>query len=205
MALEIPVDDLDTENVGGYDKVAPGSYHMAITHVDENGGRKGEMIVKTEVLRGTTTNQESKEIAHYFANERTPLARRKILALAIAAGLTTKQELDQHKANGTSPTLDFNSIVGKQVCMNLEDNEYEGKHTTRLAWDEIYHPADKRASHIPLSVPHLKKAGIVLPPGRNPDGAVKSTSSPSASEKATTKAKPEPAKQAASVDELFTQ
>jgi len=203
MAFEVPVDDIDTETVGGFDKVAVGSYHFEITSVDEEGGTKGEMIVKTEVLRGTTSNQEGKEIAHYFSKEMTALARRKILALAIATGLTTKQQLDQHKANGTSPSFDFNSIVGRQVCMNLEDNEWNGKHSTRLAWDEIYHPTDKRANHIPLNVAKLKAAGIVLPAGRNPDGAVKAGGQSDGSKKTETKTKPEPAKQAASVDELL--
>lgn len=200
MGFEVPMDDIDTETVGGFDKVSPGSYHQEITFVDEDGGTKGEMILKVEILRGTTANQEGKEFVYYFSKELSALNRRKILALAIAAGLTTKQDLDKHKLNGTSPVFDFNSIIGRQICSNLENNDYNGKISTRLAWDEIYHPADKRANHIPLLMVKIKAAGIVLPAGRNPDGAVKLGTQPT---KEPTKSKPEPAKQAASVDELL--
>lgn len=211
MAFEVTVDNVDTDTVGGFDRVAPGSYHFEITHVDEDGGKKGEMVVKLEVLRGNVSNQEGKEIALYFAKDlSSALAMRKILALAIATGLTTKQQLDQHKANGTSPTLDFNSVVGKQICCNLESNEYDGKTTTRLAWDEIYHPADKRANHIPLLMAKIKTANppIVLPAGRNPDGAVKTGGNGNggaagSATKTSTPKTPSPTSQARSVEEML--
>lgn len=199
MAFEVPLDEIDTDNVGGFDKVLDGGYHLEITGYDEDGGRKGEMLVDAEVLRGTTPNQEGKSIRFFFGKELKPLAIRKILALAIASGVTTKQELDKHKAAGTSPSLDFSNIVGKQICANIETSESGGKSYTGLAWDEIFYPADKRANHIPLLMAKINAAKIVLPEGRNPDGLGGSVVKP----KGPASPKPDASKQASNVDALL--
>lgn len=177
MAFEVPMDDIESSTIGGFDRVAPGSYHMTVTDVNEDGGTKGEMIVKFDIMRGTVDGQQGKEFQCYFSKEMNKVARRRVHAFAIATGLITSDQLEQHKKAGTSPSYDFNKVVGRQVCANLEDNFYNDKHTTRLAWDEIFHPADKRASHVPLLMARIKMANppIVLPEGRNPDGAVRSS------------------------------
>lgn len=176
MAIEVFMDELDTDSIGGFDRVSPGAYHMKIVAVDEDGGQKGEMTVDFEVLRGNTANQEGKVHREFFKKTSEKTARRKMLALAIACGMTTKAALDKHKSEGTAPTLDFaSSAPGKNVCMNLEANDYNGKTYIRMAWDEVFHPADKRANHVPLLAPAIKAAGIVLPEGRNIDGAVKTS------------------------------
>lgn len=201
MPFEVPVDDVDTEKMGGFDKVAPGSYHLEITDVDEDGGDKGEMVVKFEVLRGTVSNQEGKELVIYFKKEMRGFPLRLIHSFAVACGMTTRQTIEQQKTNGTPPTYDFNPCIGRQVCANFEANEYNGKISTRLIWDEIYHPTDKRANHIPLLMAKIQKAGIKLPDGRNPDGAVQ-VAKPAA-KPASGAAKPDASKQASNVDALL--
>lgn len=200
MAFEVFVDEIDTDNIGGFDRVMPGSFHTAVVHLEEEGGKKGEMIVDFEILRGTTANQEGKVMRIYFRKDMDKPARKMMLAFAIATGLTTKAALDKHKADHTSPTLDFTTVIGKQVCMNLVEDNFNGKISTKLSWDEIFHPTDKRASHIPLNSVMLAKAGIVLPPGRNPDGAV-STSKPAATK--TAAAPTASPAQAANVEDLL--
>ena len=211
--MEVYVDSVDVDSIGGFDKVLAGGYHTCITSVEEGAGKKGEMIVRAEILRGTTANQVGKEHMEQFSVDTKPVALRKLHALAIASDLITKEDLAKHKAAGTSPNYDFASIVGKQVCMDLEANEYTDnngnlKSMVRLAWDQVYHPLDKRASHIPLHTGMLEKAGIKLPPTRNPDGAV-STTGPGAkpngntAKPATTPPAVSPA-QAANVDDLLS-
>jgi hypothetical protein len=176
MAIEVYMDEVDTDSIGGFDRVAPGAYHMRVVGADEDGGSKGEMSVDFEVLRGTTANQEGKVHRELFKKTSDKFARKKMLALAIACGIVTKLELDKHKAAGTAPVLDFaTGAQGKNVCMNIESHEYNGKTYTRMAWDEVFHPADKRANHVPLLAAAIKAAGIKLPEGRNIDGAVKNT------------------------------
>lgn len=212
MAVEVFMDEIDTDAIGGFDRVAAGSYHAIIVGLDEDGGKKGEMTVDLEVLRGTTANQEGKVHREFFPKTSEKTARKKMLALAIACGLTTKLELDQHKANGTTPNLDFaGKCIGKQVCMDLEANEYQGKTYIRMTWDQVFHPCDKRANHVPLLGSKLKSAGYVLPEGRNIDGAVKVAanttanggSNVAAAAKAATTAKPATGSAAQSVDDLL--
>lgn len=204
MAVEVYMDEIETDAIGGFDRVQPGHYHAKVTYIDEEGGKKGELIAEFEILRGTTANQEGKVHREYFGRDAGKMARKKLLALAIAGGLTTKAALDRHKADGTSPSLDYTQIVGRQVCLDLEQNEYNGKTSTRLAWDQVYHPADKRASHVPVLLKMLTDAGITLPPGRNPDGAVPAkTGSGGGGSNTTTAAPAATAKQAANVDELL--
>lgn len=211
MAVEVYMDEIETDAIGGFDRVAAGSYHMKVVSLDEEGGKKGEMTVDFEVLRGTVANQEGKVHREFFAKTSEKTARKKMLSFAIACGLTTKLELDKHKAAGTSPVLDFaGQCVGKQVCMNLEANEYQGKTYIRMAWDEVFHPCDKRANHVPLLAGMLKSGGYVLPEGRHIDGAVKAASSTAnggsnvaAAAKAATTAKPAAGAAAQSVDDLL--
>lgn len=211
MAVEVFMDEIDTDAIGGFDRVADGGYHQKIVSIDEDGGKKGEMTVDFEILRGTTANQEGKVHREFFAKTSEKTARKKILAFAIACGLTTKLELDQHKAAGTSPNLDFaGKCVGRQVCMNISSSEYNGKTYTRMTWDEVFHPCDKRANHIPLHAGMLKSGGYVLPEGRHIDGAVKTAtttanggSNVAAAAKAATTAKPATGAAAQSVDDLL--
>lgn len=179
MVIELTMDDLNVDAIGGFDRVMPGGFHGTIVAMTEDGGPKGEMTVDSEILRGTVANQEGKVHREFFSLNMNAPARKKIAALAIATGLVTKDQLVKDKADGVSRPLDFTQIIGKQICFNLEANEHLGKTYIRTRWDEIYHPTDKRANHIPLHVAMLAKAGIVLPPGRNPDGAV-STAKPAA-------------------------
>lgn len=203
MAIDVYMDEIETDAIGGFDRVQPGHYHAKVTYIDEEGGKKGELIAEFEILRGTTANQEGKVHREYFGRDAGKMARKKLLALAIAGGLTTKAALDKHKADGTSPSLDYTQIVGRQVCLDLELNEYNGKTSTRLAWDQVYHPSDKRASHVPVLLRMLTDAGIALPAGRNPDGAIQSKSNGSVTTASAAAAPAATAKQAANVDELL--
>jgi hypothetical protein len=213
MAVEVYMDEIETDAIGGFDRVAPGSYHMKIVGLDEDGGKKGEMTVDFEVLRGTTANQEGKVHREFFPKTSEKTARKKMLSLAIACGLTTKLELDKHKAEGTSPNLDFaGKCPGRQVCMNIESSQYNDKTYIRMVWDEVFHPCDKRANHVPLHAAMLKAGGYALPEGRNVDGAVKNAAlttanggtNAAAAAKAASAAKPAPTGAAAqSVDDLL--
>lgn len=199
MGFEVPLDDVETDSVGGFDYVRSGQYHAEVTEYTEEGGKKGEDIVKIEILRGTTPKQEGKECKLYFKRDFDKWSLRKIIALALATDVITKKQLDEHKLNKTSPTFDFSNIVGKQICLAIEENEYEGKVTSRLAWDNLWHPADGRAARIPLNMGKIEKAGIKLPADRDPNGGTIKPAAPDA-------AKPDAKKeqlQAANMDELL--
>lgn len=173
MAFEIPLNEVDPDNVGGYDNVAAGYYNCIVTNVDEEGGKKGEMIVDLEIVRGTTAGQDGKSHRLFFVRSSQAFHVKKMLALAIAARLTTAEELKAMKAAGQSPKFDFPSAKGANIVVHLVVEEYpegSGKFSTKLAWDEIFRPEDKRVRHVPLHAGFLQRCGITLPADRPVDG-----------------------------------
>lgn len=166
MAFQLCADDVDLAEVGGKEKVLPGEYHMLVESVNEDGGEKGEMLVELQILRGTTPGMESKRYQEKFSKDLKKWPLRKMTAFALAARLITKEELEKNK----SPEIEWTEARGRTICMSLENNEYEGKNYTRLAWDNIWSPIDKRASHIPLHAEALKRDGLALPANRHIDG-----------------------------------
>lgn len=178
MSFELPLDEVDTGSVGGYDRVEPGKYHCIVMALNEDGGKNGEMVVDFEILRGTTANQEGRSHRELFKKDVKSVQIRKFLALAIACGLTTREQIEELKAKGERPMFDWQQCVGKQVCMHLEENEHQGKTYVRLAWDEIWRLDDKRANSIPLHAGFLKTSGIMLPPTRNIDGILSKSQTP---------------------------
>ena len=200
MGFEIPFDGIDPDSVGGFDTVAAGLVHFKIIGIDEDNGDKGDLAVDLEVLRHPVSNQVGKVHREKLQkNLSSELCRRKFLALALAAELTTIDEIKQLGAQGKSPFIEYPHAIGKQVVMKLDDNEYNGRHSTRMSFDCVFHPASKKANDCPLDMAAINAAGIKLPEGRNPDGAVAAVKAGDKS-KATT---PNASKQAGNVGDLL--
>lgn len=197
----ISFDEFDPESVGGIDKVAAGSYHLQVVAVDPEGGKKGAMVVDFEVLGGTTPNQEGKVHQERFGTDLKKIIQKKRAAFAIATGIITMEMAKQAKAEKRDLEPNWEDAVGKQVCMNIVESE-DGKYTN-MNWDEIWHPADKKANHVPLNPGMIKRAGITLPADRPIGGTPKaaavssSQSSPASGSAAKSVAPP------ASVDNLL--
>lgn len=171
MGIELALSEVDMDEVGGQAKAAPGYYHAYIPDLKEDGGKKGEMQVWFQILRGTTPGQEGIEHREQLSRQPTKWPIRKMTALAIACGLTSKEELDRMKADNQRPEIDFTQCIGRQVCLHLEQSTgSDGNTYIGLHFDEIWHPFDKRAARVPLSAEWLKAGGYVLPEGRPIDG-----------------------------------
>lgn len=163
-------DDFDPEAVGGFDRVQAGSYHAQVVAVDPDGGKAGAMLVDFEILRGTTSAQEGKVHQEKFADDMKKTFQKKKAALAHATLIVTMEMMKAAKASKETINPDWSAMVGKQVCLNLVENESKGQMYTNLNWDEIWHPTDKKAQHVPLHAAMLTRAGIKLPEGRPIDG-----------------------------------
>jgi hypothetical protein len=164
-------DDFDPEALGGFDRVLPGSVHAQVVAVDPDGGKGGAMLVDFEILRGTTPGQEGKVHQEKFADDMKKVFQKKRAALAHATGIVTMEMMKAAKAAKEMITPDWMAMLGKQVCMNLVESESDkGQKFTNLNWDEIWHPTDKKAQHVPLNAGMLKRAGIQLAADRPIDG-----------------------------------
>lgn len=173
----ISFDEFDPESVGGSDKVAAGSYHMQVVAVDPEGGKKGAMVVDFEVLAGTTPNQGGKVHQERFSTDLKKIFQKKRAAFALATGVITMEMAKQAKAEKRDLVPDWSAAEGKQVCMNIIESD-DGKYTN-MNWDEIWHPANKKANHVPLNAAMLKREGIVLPADRPIGGVQKAAVVPS--------------------------
>lgn len=152
-------DDFDPES---FDRIGPdaGKYHMAIVGIDEDGGSRGEMIVDLEVLAGTTPKQEGRVHREYMS--KTVKAMKRFHSLAIAIGFTTVEELKAMKERNERPKYDFTKAVGKQVCYELSEEEYQGK--TRVKGDfNFYHVTHPKTEKWPKNAAMLERAGIKAP------------------------------------------
>ncbi len=165
MAFEAPTDEFNDD---GFNEPAPGDFHMQLVAVDEDGGNKGEMICDFEVLAGSTPNQESKVHREYF--QKTMKAFQRIHQLAVALGMITVDQIKELKAAGKSPTYDFPAAVGKQLCMGVIDDVYEGKHRNKCNF-QMYRVDDEKVTSWPKNAAMLAKGGYVVKAPATPGGA----------------------------------
>ena len=175
----ISFDTFDAEDVGGFDSVQPGSYHCQVVKVVPEDD-KGKLAVSFEVLRGTTPGQSGKvHIERFSADLKAgksgvAISQKKRAAIAFATKVVTIEQAKLAKAEGREIIPDWESMNGRQVCLNLVKSE-DGKYTN-LNWDEVWAPEDKKAQHVPLHQGMLTHAGIILPADRSIDGVTAHTS-----------------------------
>lgn len=137
---------------GGNYLAEPGTYHMQITHVDEQPTSKGSTAIdgfriELSVLEGQHKDKETDII---FFNPKQSgkdggkWARNKQAAFLIAAGLVTEQQLGQRVE------IDLKSAEGRQVVVELELGEAndKGRQFLQLAWANIYHVDDPRVATV---------------------------------------------------------
>lgn len=148
MGWEFDANDFDPDTLGGFDNPKPGLYHVQIQKLDENGGKNGEMTVRFEVLSGTTPNQEGKTHLEYFT--KSAKAAKRALTFAVACGLTTIDELKAQKAAGKNPVIHFADAVGRQLCIGLEEDEYQGKKRVKVDF-RLWALDSPEAADIPMN------------------------------------------------------
>ncbi len=174
MAFEMYLEDVDTDEIGGKDRIAAGKYHFLVESVDEEGGKNGAMRVEFQVLDGTTPGQKTRMFAMDFKKEVDKWSQKKLAAFAIATRLRTKEQIEQIKAERKGDAVEWSDAVGRSVCMEIaadESGQYAGM--PKLNFDSIWRPDDKRASQIPLNAPALQRDGLKMPENRNADGSLK--------------------------------
>lgn len=166
MPIEAPIES--GWNPDGFAGPAKGRYHVQVVNADEDGGTKSEMIIDFEVLAGTTPGQEGLRHREYF--QKTVKAMSRIHTLAIALGMVTSDQIKDAQAKGASLTYDFESQVGKQLCISLSEEEYNGKTRCKVNF-EMYHVANPKVADWPKNAGMLKSGGYDVPaPAAKPAG-----------------------------------
>lgn len=152
MPWEIPTDAFDADNLEGFESVAPGTYHVEVTAVEEDAVSKSgspQMVVDYEVLAGTVGGQEGKTHKDYYS--RSEKALKRALMFAIATGLTSQEELKAAQQAGKSPVIDFTKAVGRQLVVEIEEEtDQNGKARPKVAWG-IWATNSPKAKGVPLN------------------------------------------------------
>lgn len=161
MAVEAMLTDDYDPDYQMPDGPAPGKYHAVVIRLEEDGGKKGEMVVDYEILAGTTKDQEGKVHRDYF--QKTAKAMGRIHQLAMACGMVTAEQLKDMKARGQSPVYEFErDAIGKHIHVDLYSDEYNGQTRTKCGFG-IYHISDPKCSKgWPKNTGMLAKAGIAV-------------------------------------------
>ena len=168
MGIEFDVEDFDPDKIDGFDVVADGRYHVQVDSVQESGGKNDEMVVEFGVLAGTTAGQEGKSHREYFS--KSSKAAKRMLLLACATGLTTVEELKAAKEKKKNPVIDFNLAVGRQLCIEIQAEEYQGKMRPKIGFG-IYGVDSPKAAGIPIAQAAAAKAGDTADPFGGAGGA----------------------------------
>jgi hypothetical protein len=173
MSFEIPIDSYDPDKFG--QRPPNGKMHLQITRVDEEGGRQGEMLVDFEVLTSDPAGNEGFGWTEKYKKESKLFFL--MLNLAIAAKLTSHEELKKLKAAGKNPVIAWEDLVGRQICGIVEDSEKDGvKNPVYHRFGSVFAPDDPKVKYWPKHAAMLQRAGfdpakcIQTPPANNAGG-----------------------------------
>jgi hypothetical protein len=177
----------DDVNTGGKFLSEPGTYHLAVTAVDENVTNKdGQLIdnaafrIHVEVLDGTVAGQKEKTKDIIFFHPKPSqanggaFARKRIDRLFLAANL-----MGMDAVGGKEVVFDLSKMVGQQIVAKFQmddDNKY-----VELAFADIFHVDDLAVKDIPKdkAMMALIPSGCRWPSGKAPgaDDAEKAAAS----------------------------
>lgn len=111
------------DDLGGNFISEEGVYHLMVTHVDEDGGKKGEaMVVDMECQGSANTGQIGRVHRERFGKpsdaadkEQREMRLKQALKFAVAVGLTTEAEIAAAKASGKLPPVSWRDAVGRHL------------------------------------------------------------------------------------------
>lgn len=160
---DVPMDDVDPDRLGGISHPAIGVYHGQIDAMLLPEPKTGKMAVDVEVLAGSTEGQEGKSQRIFFEDENAienpkgKLARiGEKLRFAIAAGLTTQDELKQAKEKKQRFGINWKLAEGRQIVFRVSANE---KTKTGTSVDGFWNLDDPNRPQCPLNQGMLEKQG----------------------------------------------
>lgn len=136
-----------------------GRHHVAITAVDEHGGRNGAMVVDFEILASTAKNNEGTSHREFFQQSVKAMSR--IHQLAIAVGMVTAKQLKERKERNDPPVYDFADAIGRQLHIRTVEEEYNGKVNQRCNFD-IYALGDPKCADWPKHEEFARAAGVAV-------------------------------------------
>lgn len=150
--------------VSGYPM--PGRYHAIVQAVDAtmtNEKYPDQIMVEFQILAGTVPGQAGRKISTFFSVKKDAGVKR-FTAFAVAVGLM---------GYGEVKNVDPNHAIGRQLVIEVEEQEYQGKVSKRVAWSGIYGLDHKDAKDVPKDQTHLstQRPAAASAAGAKPEAA----------------------------------
>lgn len=160
MAEELFVDDeFDVDGSGPRINVAVGFYHAVVDNAEEYGGpNKDSLVVKTRILAGTVEAERGNTHTEFIKMDGSKWPVRKMTALAIAAGLVTKEEVKAAQKEGKGVAVDWSLLTGRHICYEIDHSENNGKVYANVSYSNFWAPDAAAAKRIPKDEDALKIA-----------------------------------------------
>jgi hypothetical protein len=153
----------------GGQRATPGRGMGIITGWEEYGGASGKAHKLTVELAAWSTPADVGKVheENIFHADTTGKGypKRRMLSLAMAAGLTSPAEYQRAQAEGKALRLDLQQLVGRPIMLELveePDQKDPSKKYIRVAniglgW---HHPADPKVAAWPKDLQRLQRMGI---------------------------------------------
>jgi hypothetical protein len=158
------------ESIGsGGQRATPGRGMAIITAWEEYGGASGKAHKLTVELAAWSTpadvGKTHEENIFHADTTGKGFPKRRMLSLAMAAGLTSPAEYQRAKANGEALRLDLSKLVGRPIMLELAEEadqrdpskKYIRVASIGLGW---HHPLDPKVAAWPKDAARLQRLGI---------------------------------------------
>jgi hypothetical protein len=154
--MDIDLTDVEPEKIGkgGGDYFPQGQFHVQVDDLQEWAGRSNDQtLVILQCLASNLPNMEARKHNEYFAMSAKAIPR--LLQLAIACRLTTREDLENQKKTTGKAEIPWDQIAGRQ-CVITENEEHEGKVRAKVNFN-IYDVDDPKVSQVPKNAGFLDR------------------------------------------------
>ena len=155
MAIELDLTNDDPTRTGAFETVEPGNAHVVVVDFQEYGAKTGNHIVDLEILAHNDRGQVGKVHREFFSQNDAAVWRLRLLA--VVCRLATVDELKAAKDAGKPISIEFGDCVGKQICVTLEEQTYDGKTSIQIG-SGLFALDDDRCKTFPRNEAMLSRA-----------------------------------------------
>jgi hypothetical protein len=156
MAINVDLSETSNpETAGQFQRIQAGPVHMLVLEAKENGGDKGEHVVKLEVLMHPDQTIIGKTHTEWF-----PASAKmawKLLMFCYAVKIADRDAMAKQKASGNAYVpIDLKAAEGRQLFGTIKVTEKDGKQFHNL--DDMMAIDDPKAANHPRNVGMLNQA-----------------------------------------------
>ena len=154
--MDIDLTEVEPDKIGkGGDFFPVGQFHVQVNSVEEWAGNNNDStLVQFECLASNLPKMEGHQHNEYFAM--TPKAVGRLLQLAVACRLVTRDDLKKQKEATGKISIDWTQATGRQCLVITEEEEYKGKVRSKINYN-IFDVEDSARKTIPKNETYLAR------------------------------------------------